>query len=138
MDNVFDELTRVFDELIDWPKRLANEAPFYRGLFDRVGVRRLVDVACGTGRHAALFHSWGLQVQAADLSPRMIALARNLFGEPAGLQWVVRGFDQSVEPAGGFDATVCARNSLALDPTWRLSRRPSVRCWRPCARGAWP
>jgi hypothetical protein len=68
MDNVFDELTRVLDELIDWPKRLASEAPFYRGLFDRVGVRRLVDVACGTRRHAALFHSWGLQVQAAYLA----------------------------------------------------------------------
>ena len=115
-DNVFDELTRIFDELIDWPKRLANEAPFYRGLFDRVGVRRLVDVACGTGRHAAMFHSWGLHVEAADVSPAMIGLARDLFGEPPGLQWVVRGFDQPVEPPGRFDAAVCVGNSLALAP----------------------
>jgi SAM-dependent methyltransferase len=116
VDNVFDEWTQVFDELIDWPKRLANEAPFHRGLFDRVGVRRLVDVACGTGRHAAMFHSWGLHVQAADISPKMIGLARDLFGEPPGLQWVVRGFNEPVEPAGGFDAAVCVGNSLALAP----------------------
>ncbi len=71
-NNVFDDLTEVFDELVDWPKRLANEEPFYRRLFARIGVRRLVDVACGTGRHAAMFHSWNLHVQAADISPRMI------------------------------------------------------------------
>jgi SAM-dependent methyltransferase len=138
MDNVFDELTQVFDELIDWPKRLANEAPFYRGLFDRVGVRRLVDVACGTGRHAALFHSWGLQVQAADLSPRMIALARNLFGEPAGLQWVVSGFDQSVELAGSFDAAVCAGNSLALAPDLAVVEATLCQMLAAVCEGAWP
>lgn len=113
-ENAFDELTHVFDELIDWPRRLAAEAPFYRDLFERVGVRRVVDVACGTGRHAAMFHSWGLEVEGADVSPHMVLHARGLFRESPGLRWVVRGYDEAVEPAGGFDAAVCVGNSLAL------------------------
>jgi len=114
--NVFDDLTEVFEELVDWPRRLANEEPFYRRLFARIGVRRLVDVACGTGRHAAMFHSWNLHVQGADLSPRMIELARRRCGEPPGLSWAVRSFDEPIASAEPFDAAVCVGNSLALAP----------------------
>ena len=56
---MFDDLTDIYEAMIDWPKRLANEGPFYRRWFERVGVQSVVDVACGTGRHAAMFHSWG-------------------------------------------------------------------------------
>jgi len=122
-NNVFDDLTEVFDELVDWPTRLANEGPFYRSLFARIGVRRLVDVACGTGRHAAMFHSWNLHVQAADISPRMLELARSHFGEPPGLHWVVRGFDEPVESAERFDAALCVGNSLALAPDMSVVQR---------------
>ena len=68
----FDDLTDVYEAMIDWPKRLAHEEPFYRRLFARIGVRSVIDVACGTGRHAALFRSWNLRVEAADVSAGMI------------------------------------------------------------------
>jgi SAM-dependent methyltransferase len=110
----FDDLTDAYEALVDWPKRLDHEAPFYRRWFSRAGVRRVVDVACGVGRHAAMFHSWGLTVEAADLSPNMLARARAAFGEPAGLRWVERSFDAPVWPAEPFDAAVCVGNSLAL------------------------
>jgi SAM-dependent methyltransferase len=112
---VFD-LTDVYEAMIDWPKRLAHETPFYRRWFDRCGVRSVVDVACGTGRHAAMFHQWQLRVEGADLSPNMIDRARRQFGEPPGLRWVVRGFDSPIEPAEPFDAALCVGNSLALAP----------------------
>ncbi len=110
----FDDLTDVYEAMIDWPRRLAAETPFFRGLFERAKAKRVADLACGTGRHAAMFHSWGLQVEASDISPMMIQHARETFGEPAGLSWVVRGFDRP--PAGVFDAVVCVGNSLALAP----------------------
>lgn len=113
---VFDDLTEIFECVIDWPKRLAHEEPFYRRLFDRVGVKRVVDVACGTGHHAAMFHSWGLHVEGADLSPNMIARACAHFGQPPGLQWSVRGYDQPVSSQPAFDAAICVGNSLALAP----------------------
>lgn len=110
----FDDRAGCYDALIDWPKRLANEEPFYRGLFERVGVRRVLDAACGTGRHAAMFNSWGCDVEGADLSSAMIAQCRRQFGQSPALRWVVRAFDQPVEAAGSFDAAICVGNSLAL------------------------
>ena len=113
---MFDDLTDIYEAMIDWPKRLAHEGPFYRRWFDRYGVQSVVDVACGTGRHAAMLHDWKLRVEGADLSPNMIARARSRFGEPAGLHWVVRGFDAPIDAAEPFDAALCVGNSLALAP----------------------
>jgi SAM-dependent methyltransferase len=113
---MFDHLTDIYDAMIDWPKRLAAEEPFYRHWFQQVGARRVLDAACGTGHHAAMFHDWGLEVEAADLSPAMIERAKTSFGEPTGLRWTVRAFDQPVASPGTWDAVVCVGNSLALAP----------------------
>jgi SAM-dependent methyltransferase len=113
---MFDDLTDVYEAMIDWPKRLAHEGPFYRRLFEQCGVSSVVDVACGVGQHAALFHSWNLRVEGADISRAMIDRARTNFGESPGLRWVVRGFDEPIAPAEPFDAAVCVGNSLALAP----------------------
>ena len=68
-----------------------------------------------------MFHSWNLDVQAADISSRMIERARNQFGPPPSLHWVVRFRDATVDEQKPFDAALCAGNSLASVPTWRLS-----------------
>ena len=68
MANLFQDLTDVYEAMIDWPKRLAREEPFYRRWFERCGARSVLDVACGTGHHGAMFHRWGLRVEGADLS----------------------------------------------------------------------
>lgn len=112
----FDDLTDIYEAMIDWPKRLAHEGPFYRRWFAQVGAGSVLDVACGTGRHAALFHEWSLRVEAADVSPAMIQRARASFGEPAGLRWVVRGFAEAFAVPAPFDAALCVGNSLALAP----------------------
>jgi SAM-dependent methyltransferase len=112
--SMFDDLADVYEAMIDWPKRLAHEEPFYRRLFERVGVVRVVDVACGTGRHAAMFHGWGLRVEGADVSPKMIERAQAQFGEPEGLRWTVRGFHEPIPAVPLFDAAICTGNSLAL------------------------
>ncbi|MCB9922256.1 MAG: class I SAM-dependent methyltransferase [Planctomycetaceae bacterium] len=113
-EDVFSDVTDVYEAMIDWQKRLANEGRFYRSLFDRVGVRSVADVACGTGRHAEMFHSWGLRVQGADISVNMIERARTNFGESNNLRWAVRSFDQPIQPSAPFDAVICTGNSLAL------------------------
>ncbi len=129
---MFEPPPELYDALIDWPKRLANEAPLYRALFERHGVRRVLDAACGTGQHAAMFHSWGLHVEGADVSPAMIERCRRQFGETDRLRWVVRSF---AEPVGcAFDAFVCVGNSLALAPdlpTVRLAIREMTAPLRP-------
>jgi len=110
----FDDLTDVYEAMIDWPRRLEGEEPFYRELFEGLGAKSVLDTACGTGRHAAAFHSWGLHVEGADLSPAMIERAKESFGEPPGLRWAVRGFDEPAAADEPFDAAICVGNSLAL------------------------
>jgi SAM-dependent methyltransferase len=112
----FDDLTDVYEAMINWPKRLANEEPFFRRLVERFDARRVVDVACGTGRHAAMFHSWGLQVEGSDVSASMIERAQADFGQSPGLRWKVRGFDEPIESADPVDLVICVGNSLALAP----------------------
>ncbi|MCC7351136.1 MAG: class I SAM-dependent methyltransferase [Phycisphaerales bacterium] len=110
----FDDLTDVYEAMIDWPKRLANDEPFFRRLFEQYQVGKLVDVACGTGRHAAMFHGWGLEVRGVDISQNMLDRARRQFGESDRLKWEVGNFEQPIEPAGSFDAALCLGNSPAL------------------------
>lgn len=99
--------------MIEWPRRLAHEEPFYRRLIDQLAADSVLDVACGTGHHAAMFHSWGLRVEAADVSPAMIERAKATKGQPDGLCWTVRPYDQPSD-AGPFDLAICVGNSLAL------------------------
>ncbi|MGE5610708.1 MAG: class I SAM-dependent DNA methyltransferase, partial [Bacillota bacterium] len=115
-NDTFGDVSDVFEAMIDWPKRLANERGFFRWLFDRIGATRVLDAACGTGHHAAMFNSWQLRVEGADLSPAMIDRCQKQFGQSSTLRWVVRGFDQPVEEPGSFDAAICIGNSLALAP----------------------
>lgn len=110
----FEDFSDAYQAMIDWPKRLAHETPFYRQLFARVGARRVLDAACGTGHHAALFSSWGLEVEGADLSPAMIANCRAQHGESPTLRWVARSFAEPHPQPASFDVAVCAGNSLAL------------------------
>jgi SAM-dependent methyltransferase len=114
----FNDLVDFYEMLIDWPKRLANEGPFYRHWFNEVSAKRVLDVACGTGQHAKMFQQWGLTVEASDLSPEMIAHAKSNCGEDERLRWVVRRFDDHVDINDNdyFDAALCVGNSLALAP----------------------
>ncbi len=114
MPELFHDLTDVYEALVDWPQRLAREEPFYRRLFAEHQVRRVVDVACGTGHHAAMFQRWGLTVEGADFSPAMIQRARRAYDESSSLRWIVRSFDEPIDAEEPFDAAICAGNSLAL------------------------
>ncbi len=123
---LFAERVEVYEALVDWDRRLAREAPFFRQLFEEASVRRVVDTACGTGHHAAMFHSWGLEVEAADISSEMIAFAEKQFGRPPGLRWVVRSFEQPIDSPEPFHAAVCLGNSLALASDVQAVRRALV------------
>ena len=123
----FDDLTHVYEAMIDWPRRLANDEPFFRRLFQQINAGRAADVACGTGHHAAMFHSWGMQVEAADISANMINRARKNFGEPNGLNWAVRSFDEPIPTDTPFDAVTCLGNSLALAGDRAIAKQ-AVKC----------
>jgi glycine/sarcosine N-methyltransferase len=110
-DDFYDQLGEGYDTVIDWDARLGREAPFHRDVFARHSVRSVLDTACGTGEHAALFASWGLEVVAADISAEMIAVCRRKYaGRP--IEWVQAGFGGTFGALRrSFDAVTCLGNS---------------------------
>lgn len=108
----FDVLAEAYEAMIDWEKRLARETPFFRRVFEEVGAKRVLDSACGTGRHAAMFAEWGLEVEGADLNANMVEHCRGKYAQREKLRFVERSFMlPAEEPA---DVVVCTGNSLAL------------------------
>ena len=87
MDNptdFYDALAPMFDVMTDWEARLAAEGPFLKSVLEEVGAKRVLDAACGSGGHALWLARQGYAVAGADVSPVMIALARQKT-EAAGL-----------------------------------------------------
>lgn len=107
-----------YDRFVNWERRLAYELPFIEAQLQAVGARRVLDVACGTGRHALALARRGYDVVGADLSAAMIERAREnaaALGDAAGqARFVVAGFgDLSGAGLGsGVDALVCLGSSL--------------------------
>ena len=115
----------AYDRFVNWDRRLAFELPFIERQLAAVGVGpgvpRVLDVACGTGKHAIalaqrrMFHPAGYDVTGVDLSSAMIERARaNAAAEGVeGVRFAVAGFGELAERTeGGFDALLCLGNSL--------------------------
>jgi SAM-dependent methyltransferase len=113
----YDALGDDYDLMVSWEERLRREEPFFAAVFAEHGVRRVLDVACGTGMHAITFARGGRQVAAADLSAEMIARAR-AHAREAGVDvtWAVAAFGGLAaafpDRLGAFDALTCLGNSL--------------------------
>jgi ubiquinone/menaquinone biosynthesis C-methylase UbiE len=91
----------------------AREA-FFRDLFTRHGVKRVLDCACGTGCDLIAFAKLGFEVEGSDLSKAMLVQARTNLTE-AGLAVPLhcldfRELDQHFDAS--FDAVVCPTNSI--------------------------
>ena len=110
----YDGLGDDYDVMVSWEERLAREESFLRGLFAERGATRVLDAGCGTGMHAVAFARWGLQTAAADLSPAMVARAReNARATGAEIAFAVAGFGEIGRALPGpFDAVTCLGNSL--------------------------
>lgn len=110
----YDRLAAVYDVLSDWAARLRAEAPFWRDLFDRHGIRSVLDAACGTGGHVLAFARRGLNAVGADLSPAMIRVAREkAAAEGVKARFVRVAFDELPDHFGlEFDAVLGLGNSL--------------------------
>ncbi len=110
---LYDALAVDYDRFVNWEGRLSHELPFFTSLFERHGVRRVLDAACGTGHHAIALAREGYQVVGADLSVPMIARAEeNASARGANATFVAAGLGEYAALGWTFDAAICLGNSL--------------------------
>lgn len=103
-----------WDELIDWDERAKSEGDFFIEELRRRGVKRVLDVAAGTGFHSIRLIEAGFDVVSVDGSPNMLAKAFEngrrrghvLRTRHADWRWLNR------DVMGRFDAVICLGNSF--------------------------
>ncbi len=114
--NSFDDISLAYDNTIDWDARLSREMPFLLSLLGKPESKRILDIACGSGRHSVALAVKGLQVIGLDMSRTMIQAANNHAEanrvKPTFILSDMIDIDSVVE--GSFDLIFCLGNSLAL------------------------
>lgn len=91
-------------------KPYADEARFIHDLLDRPTRQRLLDVACGTGRHARAFADLGYIVTGVDLNPELLSIAGRAADDRVRF---VHGDMRDLELEGGpFDVVTCLFDSI--------------------------
>jgi glycine/sarcosine N-methyltransferase len=108
----YDALAPMFDVMTDWDARLASEGPFLKSVLEAVGARRVLDAACGSGGHALWLARQGYGVAGADVSPVMIALARQKAAAAEIDASFVVGDLADLRAPAAYDAVLCLGNSL--------------------------
>lgn len=103
-----------WDELIDWDRRAKSEGDFFIDHLKERGVRKILDVATGTGFHSVRLLEAGFEVVSADGSAEMLAKAfenarrRGHILRTVQADW--RFLNRDVH--GEFDAVICLGNSF--------------------------
>lgn len=103
-----------WDELIDWESRATAEGDFFIRTLKRHKVRKVLDVATGTGFHSIRLLEAGFEVVSADGSPEMLVKAFEnarrrghiLRAVQADWRWLNR------DVHGEYDAIICLGNSF--------------------------
>lgn len=99
---------RVYDEIYA-EKPYAAEARFVHELAGKQG-GKLLDVACGTGRHAIGFAELGYDVTASDINEELLAAGRDAAGDHVRF---VQGDMCDLHVDGGpFDLVTCLFDSI--------------------------
>lgn len=112
---LYDTFSADYDRFVNWTNRLAVEMPFLQSQLEEAGATRVLDTACGTGKHAIALAKAGFKVAGADLSAGMVEHARrNAQNEGMAIRFEQAGFGQLAAAFGidSFDAVLCLGNSL--------------------------
>jgi ubiquinone/menaquinone biosynthesis C-methylase UbiE len=105
----------LYDKQINWENRFKTEKDFFYSIFIGKNVKRVLDVGCGTARHAQLFSSFVDEVYAMDPSEDMIEFARKEVVKSENIVLLKGGFKGLGKlNLGKFDAITCLGNTLPL------------------------
>jgi ubiquinone/menaquinone biosynthesis C-methylase UbiE len=102
-----------FDRAINWDARLKQELPFINSWLKSWSAVKVIDVACGGGKHTAALAKLGYKLHGTDYSAEMIYEARK---NCESIDVEFTQCDMRIKPAGlqAQDALLCLGNSLCL------------------------
>ncbi len=117
-DHYQEEYIRQFvekwDDLINWNKRAEGEGNFFMDVLKENGVKKVLDVATGTGYHSVRLLEAGFDVVSADGSPEMLyrafenAKSQGQILRTVQVDW--RWLNKDIHEK--FDAVICLGNSF--------------------------
>lgn len=98
-DRIFKRDGRVLTELLPFYYRALEE-------FTNRGIRRILDLGCGNGRHVVAFTKAGFETVGFDISRAGLLLTREWLAEEKLAASLVRGDSRTILPfrSGSFDA----------------------------------
>ncbi|NBC82362.1 MAG: methyltransferase domain-containing protein [Bacteroidetes bacterium] len=113
-EQYMEEFVDKWDELIDWDARAEGEGEFFVRELKKRNVKKVLDVATGTGYHSVLLKKHGIEVHSADGSMNMLNKAfanaskrgHILRTIHADWRWLNRDVHED------YDAVICLGNSF--------------------------
>jgi SAM-dependent methyltransferase len=119
---LYTELAQYYDKLIEPHVNTRKEVEFLKRVFEMHGVNRVLDVGCGTGRHAIPLARAGYEVVGIDLHEEMLEVARRKVKggmRVTFLQMDVRDLSFREE----FDAAICMWSTFYYLPQPLAARK---------------
>ena len=103
-----------WDELIDWERRAKSEGDFFIEQLKARGVKKVLDVATGTGFHSVRLLQAGFEVFSVDGSPEMLVKAFQNAQNYGHILRTVHADWRSLnrDIHGEYDAVICLGNSF--------------------------
>lgn len=113
-EQYMEDFVDKWDDLIDWEARGESEGEFFVNELKKRGVKKVLDVATGTGYHSVLLKKHGFEVHSADGSMNMLTKAfanaskRGHILRTIHADW--RWLNRDVHEV--YDAVICLGNSF--------------------------
>jgi len=111
----FDYTPELYDLQINWQQRLSKDKEFFEKIFAQKKVKNMLDIGCGTGRHAEFFSDYAGKIIAMDPSKDMINYAREHVIKSVKIKLLNGSFENlGTLVSEQFDLIVCLGNTLPI------------------------
>ncbi len=109
--NLYTRLAAYYDQIT--PKTTAQECKFLDSIFrnyKKAKIIKILDLGCGTGRHAGRLTKMGYRVVGIDLAEEMLEVARAKY---PGADFKKMNFINPQFPKNSFDASICMWTTIS-------------------------
>ncbi|MCB1158138.1 MAG: methyltransferase domain-containing protein [Leptospiraceae bacterium] len=76
---LYKDLAEYYYQIESPGRNFSNEVTFIQSLLDKMGIKSLLDMGCGTGEHINALQNFGFTCHGIDSSPEMIKTAQKRF-----------------------------------------------------------